>query len=268
MISPLGIVHVSDSNLSYPDGSRVGMRKKKPYKKLIKAERLPIGVACAGVWDLNGVQMEMSEWLRARIRRYETDGGTTVRGLADYLGRSLESDLTPDEMRRGSWLHVAGYTPEGDGWEPEMYVVSNVAGLDDCGNYLLPGKLWFRPLVEEYRNPRAPTPDGQPPVTDDPCGLWFNGFPAGRIAWEGARQQLDAFLRAVWNQRCWNFHEPRTLCECATYLSLHLSVITHLFQMSDYRGPIIGGPTQSLLIPPPRRAGRRPPPHRMPLSAP
>ena len=43
MISPLGIIHVSDSNLSYADGSRVGVRRKKPYKKLHKAIRRRLG---------------------------------------------------------------------------------------------------------------------------------------------------------------------------------------------------------------------------------
>jgi hypothetical protein len=243
MVSPLGIVHVSDSNLSYPDGSRAGVGKK-----LFRAAGLRIGVACAGAFDVNGVGM--SEWLPPHIRQYETNGGTTVRGLADWLGRSLESDMTPDNMRGGSWLHVAGYTPDGDGWHPEMYVVSNVPHVGDRVNYA-PGRLWFRPLEEEYWTSRNPTPDGQPPKTDNPVGLWFNGFPAGRIAWDGVRQQLDDFLPAVWNQRCWKFRRPRTNREFATYLSLHLSVITHLFQISDYPGPPIGGRTQRLLITPP-----------------
>ena len=254
MVGPPGIAHVSDSNLTYPDDSRAGVGKK-----LFKAERLRIGVACAGVYDVNGVGMD--KWLPPRIRKYEADGGTTVRGLADYLGRSLEADLTPDNMRRGSWLHVAGYTPDGHSWHPEMYVVSNVTDVDDSGNYLLPGKLWFRPLVEEYWTPRNPTPDGQPPKTDDPFGLWLNGFPDGRIAWAGLRDALTAFLKiTVWSNRAWKFRQPHTLREHAIYLSLHLSVITHLFQISEYRGPIIGGRTQRRLIRPPRRVLNAPAP--------
>jgi hypothetical protein len=258
-ISPLGIVHVSDSNLTYPDNSRAGVGKK-----LHKAKHLRMGVACAGVWDLNGAGTNMGKWLPDRIGKYEADGGTTVRGLAEYLSRSLESDLTPDEMRRGCWLHVAGYTPDGYDWHPEMYVVSNVKGIHKDGNYQLPGQLYFRPLVEEYRTPRSPTPDGRPPESNDPVGLWFNGFPAGRIAWNGVKQQLeDSLLPAIWNQRGWKFHEPRTLREQAVYLSLHLSVIAHLFQMSSYGGPIIGGRIQRMRIKPPvapKRAATPPEP--------
>jgi hypothetical protein len=165
-ISPQGIVHVSDSNLTYPDDSHAGVGKK-----VHGAKHLRMGVACAGVWDLNGAGTNMGEWLPDCIGKYEADGGTTVRGLAEYLSRSLETDLTPDEMRRGCWLHVTGYTPDGDDWHPEMYVVSNVKGIRDDGEYQLPGLLNFLPLLEEYGTPRSSTPDGQPPKSNNPVGL-------------------------------------------------------------------------------------------------
>src|SRR5688572_26129749 len=119
MLSRVGIVHVMDSNLSGPPAWPV-----LEGTKAFQCARLHAGVACGGAYGVNGAPMD--QWLPARISEYEASPSPTVVGLAGWLRRCLEAGMTTEEKKRSSFLHVAGYAEDADGWHPEMYIVTNV----------------------------------------------------------------------------------------------------------------------------------------------
>jgi hypothetical protein len=84
-------------------------------------------------------------------------------------------------------------------------------------------------------------------------GFWryFNGYPAGRIAYLGATQILQLFYNYVWNEPSWRFRRPASLQELAAFAKLELETINTLFTSSDYPSPCIGGTIQIEQIPPP-----------------
>ena len=237
---PVGIVHVTDSNLSDDRGYT------DQGKKAFECDRLPAGVACAGAYSVAGEPMD--RWLTARISEYEADGLGTVAGLADWLRRCVEHSMTPDEKRAGCWLHVTGYARDRIGWHPEIYRITNVPGLDAEGDYL-PSEQVFRPLEEEYWTKGGATLQGRSLLASK-HPLFVDGFPDGRKAYGWLVDELENFLDSIWSRTDWQFRPPRTLTDCAIHLSLHLAVVDHLFRMSGY-GPIVGGPPQKVLIAPP-----------------
>lgn len=243
LITARGIVHMTDSNLS----DDAGNVEPEQGQKAFRCARLPAGVACAGAFSVAGERMD--RWLSARISEYEASApGPSVGGLADWLRRCAEHHMSPEEKERGCWFHVAGYARDRVAWHPELYVISNVPGLDSEGNYL-PSEQVFRPLEEEYWTRGGSTLQGRSLLASQQP-LIINGFPEGRKAYGWLLDELETFLDLIWSREEWQFRPPRTLADSATYLSLHLAVVGHLFEMSGY-GRIVGGPTQTVLIPRP-----------------
>jgi hypothetical protein len=243
MVSPIGIAHISDSNLS----DRSMRTLPKPGAKVFASEPLHAGVAYAGTYSVNGVSMD--KWMPGRIREYERDASGTVAGLARWLRLSLDKCMTAEEKQSRCFVHVAGYLHEEGRWHPVVYVISNVIDVihdGECQGEYLPAQPSYRPLVEEFwsdAEKRAQFEAGM-------VITYVNGFAPGRMAYMKLLDGMQELFHWIWN-RGWKFRPPRNLEELATYVRLHLSIVSSLFEISDYPGRIIGGEPQIKLTAPP-----------------
>jgi hypothetical protein len=245
MVSAVGIAHISDSNLS--DESLRAL--PDPGIKVFEAKLRHTGVAIAGSYRVAGVPMD--GWMTARIREYEADASLTVARFAESLRQSLDYQMTPEEKRNGSIVHVAGYARDVDGWHPEAYILSNIQDLDaDTGDYLPPMQT-FLPLEEKFWATTSATAEGREAFEAGAIITYVNGFAPGRVAYFGLQQEMAALFDSIWKRPGWKFRPPQNLRELAIYLRLHLNIVGDLFEMSDYPGQIIGGQPQIKLIPPP-----------------
>lgn len=252
MVSPVGIAHISDSNVSdermrtLPD----------PAVKVFEAKRRHASVAIAGSNSVAGVTM--GDWMTARISEYEANASITLATFADSIRQSLDYHMTLDEKRDGSIIHIAGYAHDRSGWHPEVYILSNILDLDADGDYLPPMER-FRPLEEEFWTKRCATTEGREAFEAGLLTTYVNGFAPGRMAYFGLQREMAQLFRSIWNHQGWKFRPPQNLRELAVYVRLYLTIVSDLFEMSDYPGRIIGGQAQTILIPPP-------PPHALEVS--
>lgn len=85
--------------------------------------------------------------------------------------------------------------------------------------------------------------------------MYFNGTPAGRIAFIEFHQRFGGFLRQVWDRPGWKFRAPQSLADLAFLVRLEIRTIGTLYEISDYPAPYVGGDPQIEMITPP--AGTR-----------
>jgi hypothetical protein len=233
-----GIIQASDSNLTSSRG---------PVATGPKVFRLGFAdgaLALAGAYSVGTESMD--NWLPGCIASYSASAAPSLSGFARHLAAQLESSPTPGDARL---FHIAGYTDDADGVHPEFYFVRNIGGINVTtgdyegvtSNYQVTEDFWTR----DY--PQAPA--GM--FAAGGSQRYFNGYPAGRIAYLGAMQKLQEFYEQVWHEPGWKFRRPESLDELAAFVQLELETINTLFTSSDYPSPYVGGGIQIEKIPAP-----------------
>mgnify|MGYP001111842587 CR=1 FL=1 len=126
-----GIVMASDSNLT------AGNQLVGTSPKVFAVPNLDAGVGIAGSWSIAGGPMD--DWINRFIGRSRK--GDSLDDFVESLRQNLEWLMTDEEKGIGTLIHVAGYVPDSKlGFHPVHWIVSNVEGLDDDGDYILPPK--------------------------------------------------------------------------------------------------------------------------------
>jgi hypothetical protein len=116
-LSKFGIIHASDSNLTTSGGNRAG-----ESKKTFPLSYLNAGLTVAGAFSVDG--MPMALWMDNFISAMDPHGGDlTLRAFAVILGSRLESEMTVNEKRGGSMIHIAGYVEAAGLYHPEFFFV-------------------------------------------------------------------------------------------------------------------------------------------------
>lgn len=243
-ISDLGILQASDSNLTDKVGRPAGKGKKV----------FPLGfcagaLALAGSYDVGGE--DMSTWMPNAIADYAASTSPTLEGLARYFEGRLNAECD-DET--GLLLHIAGYVPDGTGSHAEMWFVRNYSGMENSGGSYIGMSDTFD-VSEDFWGRDYPTAlaVGHQPGESFRL-LYFNGLPDARISYHALDATLWAFFRQVWAVPEWEFRPPRTIDELAALMRLELSVISALFEISDYSAPYVGGHSQIEIVPRPTGA--------------
>jgi hypothetical protein len=230
-ITDLGIINASDSNLTAANDAAAGVADK-----VFELTFCPGSVAFCGTYQ--AAEESMDSWMSTQIDTYANGADPTLRGFAFYLSERLEADGGPGFA---ALIHIAGYAiqPEG-GCHPEMWFVRNVDSIDAVTGEYEGDRQDFLVTEEFWRN-------HQPSAGAE----FFNGFPAGRITYNGLRALFEAFLGEVWANPQWDFRPPIDLAEQELLLRLRIDLVGTLFQVSDAT-PYVGGPTQTMLtVPPP-----------------
>lgn len=245
-ISNLGIVHASDSNLTS------GSEPPVPGQKIFKLGFADAALGVAGRYSVGGTRMD--EWLPPAIAAYAA-GSPTLRGFAEYLRERLDSERTGDERAQATLFHIGGYVEVGGSAHPELVFVRNIKDIDEVsGDYVgisdkfeVTEDFWCR----DYANPEV-----RRALVAGKEQRYFNGFPAGRIAYLDFVKRFNAFLGQVWAEETWKFRPPRDVDELAAFMELEVRAICTMFGSSDYDAAYIGGEIQIVKIPAPANAVR------------
>ena len=244
VISNLGIVQSSDSNITDLEGSHVGTGQKVfPIRSLNGA------LSLAGTRSVHGEHSRLDVRLHPG---YAATDSPSLGGFAEHLRARLAGEMTDDEKQRGILIHIAGYvTDGGHRTHPAMFFVRNV-GMDPSTGDYVPGAsvdlsedFWAR----DYQKAEVKAAFGAGGYQ-----RYFNGFPAGRITLLAVAELLQALFNDIRNQPRWQFRPPRNLGELAAFVELEIRAVAALFLSSDYSAPFIGGQIQTDLIPPPTDA--------------
>lgn len=233
-----GIIQSSDSNLTSPGGPVA------TGPKVFGLDFIDGAIALAGAYSV-GTE-SMATWLPACIASYSASAGPSLHGFADRLAAQLQSGPTANQARL---FHIAGYVNDVGRIHPEFYFVRNIQGINTVSGeyegvtstYEVTEDFWTRDYLQ--------APNGM--YAAGGYQRYFNGFPAGRIAYLGATQRLQEFYEQVWGEPNWRFRRPSSLDELAAFVRLELETINTLFMSSDYPTPYIGGDIQIEKIPAP-----------------
>ena len=246
-LSKYGIVHASDSNLTDGNEENAG-----EGQKTFAIDYLNAGLTLAGAYSVNGVFMSI--WMNNFIAEQQVVPNITLQLFAENLRTSLENEMLPEEKEGGSIIHIMGYVEENGRTHPEFWFVRNIHHLNPATgayenvdeNFELTEDFWGRDDVGvnhlcQFRQPGIY--GGQ---------LYINGFSPGRIAYNIAKTQLDNFFIDFWRENhALGFRPPQTLAETEVLVKLYMQVINALFLLRYAPGQIIGGNTQTHLIPQP-----------------
>jgi hypothetical protein len=242
-ITKYGIIHFSDSNLTSENG------KKTEYgKKIFKIEHLKAGLGLAGVYSVNGVSMDT--WIELFIEKDKESGNASIREFSNRLKNKLETEMLPDEKTNGCLIHIAGYVSDEDTDHPELWFVRNVHSIDQqTGNYTNIDVTFE--ISEDYWGRDYKIPEVRNLIELGGYQLYFNGFPAGRIAFLNVTHSLNLLFRQIWGDTQNRFRPPMTLGEYEDFMKTYMLLINALFVSSDYSAPFIGGNIQTFVIPHP-----------------
>ncbi len=238
-----GIVHASDSNLTSSANKNAGQAQKTfdiPY--------LTAGLTVAGSYGVGA--KKMNDWMNDFIQRQEKTSGITLETFSHNLKNELESQMTPEQKKKGSITHIAGYVEKDGLYHPELWFVRNVHGMNPVtGEYedikqefAITEDFWNRDypyhnLKETFQNPIYYSRQ-----------IYVNGFTPGRIGFNVLQKELESFFMSIWRVRDWKFRSPKDIDETELLVKSYMDFIDLLFQMSDYPAKYIGGQTQTLKI--------------------
>lgn len=243
-ISPLGIVQASDSNITADE------KLSREARKVFRIPSVDGALALMGTYRVGGVAMDA--WMPATIDAYGRTSRPTLAGFAEFLRDHLSKELTPDEHAMGTLVHIAGYVEEEGRAHPEFWFVRNIDGIDaDTGEYIVQERF---DVSEDFWNRDYKNPEVRAALAEFMEQRYFNGYPAGRIAYLGFVHRLGTFLRQVWAEPSWRFRQPTNIEELARFVDLEIRAIGALFFSSDYAAPYIGGTVQIEKIRPPSNA--------------
>jgi hypothetical protein len=245
-ISKYGIVQASDSNLT------AGVRLTGPGKKVFDLSFGHGALAVAGSYSVNG--REMDAWMADCIHDYGRGLNPTLPGFAEHLRARLSSELTDDERRALTLIHIGGYVDEPTGAHPVLLFVRNVRGINPDGSYIGPGAQECEVSEDFWARDYRVNDSTKLALASGGWQSYFNGFPEGRMAYLGLTRSFNTFFRQVWSMKDWKFRPPASLQEIGAFVELELRAMDAMFRSSDYPAPYIGGEPQVRLIPAPANA--------------
>ncbi|MBW7990316.1 MAG: hypothetical protein FVQ84_09925 [Planctomycetes bacterium] len=233
-ITQYGIIHASDSNLSY-HGQAAGQAPK-----LFPIKRLDSALTVAGAYSVG--KESMDTWMLKFIQHNKSsDLSMFVKTLTDSLNQ--ESNQT--EKKSGYDLHIAGYASVSGSSHPEFYHITNYSIDPNTGDYSVQNlSLKF---CEDFWNKFSSVPAKQI-FTNSMGYIYCNGFPSGRIVYFKLLQQMAIFRSKVWAEPNWRFRQPTSVYEEADYLRHDMELIKLFFKHSTYSAPYIGGNIQIYTI--------------------
>jgi hypothetical protein len=233
VISDFGIIQASDSNLTSERNS-AGTGRKVFVLSFARG-----ALSMAGCYSIDGRSMEL--WMPNWLQAYRTINRPTLECFAHHLRQRFNSEMTVDERRLGSLIHIAGYATDSTREKhPEMWFVRNFDRINEStGAYRDPNDQFD--VSEDFWNRGYLTDATRSAIRAGGSQRYFNGFPPERIAFGGLTQFLAAFFRQVWDHPNWRFRPPRTLDELASFVKLEMYAVTTIFMSSDYSAPFIGG---------------------------
>lgn len=245
VISNLGIVQSSDSNITSPQGGNVGSGQKVFPLRAVNG-----ALSLAGTRSIRGESIET--WMSGCIQSYAAKESPTLGEFAEHLRARLAAEMTDDEKERGILIHLAGYvTGDSPRTHPAMFFVRSVGMDPSTGEYVSANTV---ELSEDFWARDYQKAEVKAAFRRGGYYRYFNGFPAGRVTLLAVAQLLQELFNDIWNQPAWQFRPPRTLRELAAFVELEIRAVAALFLSSDYSAPFIGGQIQTELIRPPADA--------------
>jgi len=233
-ISDLGILQMSDSNLTNKDGSFAGTGRK-----VYPLGFCPGALAVAGSYDINGVGMDV--WIPSVLTDYASSPSADLEGFAGHLRERIMAEQELGET--ALMVHIAGYASDQSGSRPEMWFVRNFGGIDGTtGEYIdrsddftVSEDFWKRDYPGHHAAGDRP-----------PSGLllqwYFNGLPEGRINFVILNDLYWRFLESSWANPTWGLRPPDEISQLAEVMKHELGVIGTMFDISGLH--YIGGDIQ------------------------
>jgi hypothetical protein len=239
-INKFGVIHASDSNLTR------GNDEAGQGQKTFRVMSLNAGLTVAGVYSVAGHPMD--RWMTDFITK-QRGGAESLGACASRLRDALETEMFWSEKKSGSMVHIAGYVGDSGDQHPEFYFVRNIYQITPTGDYA-DVREQFQ-VSEDFWTRDCPNGNLMEALESGGFQIYINGYPSGRIAYVGVINQLTDFFAQLWRNTEWKFRPPQSLTETALFVKLYMSIISTLFQVSNYPAPIIGGATQICEIPAP-----------------
>ncbi len=243
-INKSGIIHASDTNITYRSrisGQKTGVEQ---HSKLFKIDHLDAALTIAGSYTVGGQSMD--KWMPLFI---QSQLGTTLSEFSHNLGNRLQSQMSTKEKSDGSFVHIAGYVKEVEESHPEFWFVRNIGGIDTNGYYK---NFQAEFMVEEQLLGRDYSKyDLAKAFEQGGWHMYINGFPPGRIVYMQLIHQLNESFKIIWNNPNWPFKPPSTLKETEAFVKLRMQFIATLFQSTKNDEQTIGGEIETLSIPNP-----------------
>lgn len=238
-ISRHGIIHASDSNLSDPKGRTVDVGKK-----CFLIPKLNAGLTIAGTFGVGYNRMD--DWMKNFI---DSNSCEKLEDFAEKLRQSLEDEMTPEQKKGGSMIHIAGYEKNNEKYHPEFWFVRNIYQLNlNTGEYsdvrpefINSEDFWTRDNLDGNRFHNFQLHDGM-------YQIYINGFSPGRISYNIIQYQLIQFFNNLWSNKSWKFRPPKNIDEAKLLIENYMRLINSIFIISDYPGQLIGGDIQIEVI--------------------
>lgn len=242
-VSDLGILQISDSNLTHDDGALAGVGPK-----VFPLGFCPGALALAGSYGVNHVSMDA--WMPHVIDGYALSNAPSLEGFAQHLATRLMAETEPGET--ALMVQIAGYVSDTSGSHPEMWFVRNFGGIDDAtgaytersDEFTVTEDFWRRDYVQDCAMGRVPG--------GSYLRWYFNGLPEGRISFNALNAMYWTFLRSVWAQPAWALRPPQDISQLAVLMRHELRIIGSLFEVSGLN--YVGGDVQIEEVPPPANA--------------
>ena len=151
VVSGLGMVQLSDSNVSLEDGST------RTAPKLFRLQTADSVLALAGAYSFQGE--DPASWL-GNVDHTFGPTADSLKEFAERIGQLITINAIGYERTEGHLIHLAGYQRTEEGWRPHKYFIRSWAALDPQGDYAKPAHpalvtedFWSRYQTEdEYRN--------------------------------------------------------------------------------------------------------------------
>lgn len=241
-ISKHGIIHASDSNISFKDTTQ-----NQEGKKVFQINFLNAGLCVAGAYSVGGERMDT--WMPKFIETQSSISDLDLFNFSNNLKNELEEKMSKSESEKGSLIQIAGYVEKSGIAHPEFWFVRNIYGInqvtgnyEDCRrNFQISEDYWQRDSQsgEKFRSLQLDSKKYQ---------IYFNGFPPGRIAFNYLREILTSLFNEIWSNETWKFRPPENIEETEEFVKIQLQMISLLFNLSNYESKAIGGKIQSISI--------------------
>ncbi len=197
-LGKFGVIHASDSNLTYGNGEAAGQGQKT-----FPVTYLNAGLTVAGAYLVGGCSMD--RWMTDFITK-QTLNAESLGVFASRLKDALEAEMSSSEKQSGSMVHVAGYVKDSTGQHPEFYHVRNIHQMTDTGDYE-DIREEFQ-VSEDFWTRDCPKSNPIEAFESGAAQIYINGCPPGRTAYLGAMEQLKDFFSQVWGRPEWMFRPP------------------------------------------------------------
>ena len=242
-VSKYGIIHACDSNITFVKPTR----KVEEHAKLFEIPYLNAALTLAGTYVVG--RFLMDEWMSDFIAQTKNRNVNTLHEFADTLRDAFQSEMTAQQKKHPTLVHIAGYVDDSNQYHPELWFVRNAWNMSPQGEYIdireefqVSEDLWSRDflkfnLTSLFENGGFQT--------------YANGFSDGRIIYMSILSQHSRMFNSIWSNPDWRFRRPESLKEMEAFVRMDMQYISELFKMTFYEAAYIGGTITTHLIPNP-----------------